>query len=77
MEVVTEVLVSLLSQNSNLTRVVTRTVFRALADHTTRDSLAVIIRAIQPKRVTDAEDDEDMLSFEDEEENGTSIIQQL
>ncbi|XP_041349197.1 myb-binding protein 1A-like protein [Gigantopelta aegis] len=68
MEVITEVLVSLLSQNSNLTRVVTRTVFKTLADHTTRDSLAVIIKAIQPKKVRDAEDEEDVLSFEEEEE---------
>ncbi|XP_071110984.1 uncharacterized protein [Haliotis cracherodii] len=64
MEVVTEVLVSMMSQRSNLTRVIANTVFTALQSNLSREALGIIVTALQPNKTADEE--EDMLAFEDD-----------
>ncbi|XP_046570759.1 myb-binding protein 1A-like protein [Haliotis rubra] len=65
MEVVTEVLVSMMSQRSNLTRIIANTVFTALQSNLTREALGIIITALQPNKSADEE--KEMLAFEDDE----------
>ncbi|XP_067650103.1 uncharacterized protein [Haliotis asinina] len=66
MEVVTEVLVNMMSQRSNLTRIIANTVFTALQSNLTREALSIIITALQPSKSIDEE--EDLLTFENDAE---------
>ena len=60
-EVVTEMLLSLLSQQSHLVRVVVTTVFSMLTPHLTPAALQLIMSALKPES-----QEEDPLDFEDE-----------
>ncbi|KAI0226759.1 Myb-binding protein 1A-like protein [Lamellibrachia satsuma] len=65
-EVITELLLSMLSEQSHLVRVVVNTVFRMLCPHMTTAALQLILDVF----TTDTEDD-GPLDFEDEEDEGS------
>ncbi|KAL5015716.1 hypothetical protein ScPMuIL_005305 [Solemya velum] len=63
-EVITEILVSLMSNTSHYARVMARTVMGAIAPHITRGALATILDVLDPAK----EADQEMIDFEEEVE---------
>ncbi|XP_064612586.1 myb-binding protein 1A-like protein [Liolophura sinensis] len=63
-EVLTELLISMMSQESRLTRSVSRIVFRLLSQHVTKNALDLIINVLH---TTDDEGEEGPITFEDED----------
>lgn len=64
-EVVTELLLSMMSQGSNFARLAAKTTFSCLTDHVTPDSLGLITDVLKLEKG----DENELISFEDEDEN--------
>nr|XP_002731208.1 PREDICTED: myb-binding protein 1A-like protein-like [Saccoglossus kowalevskii] len=75
-EVVTEILLSLLSQSSHLIRIVVDNVFKIICPHMTKEALQLLLDVLDPKKSSDSESNLQIKRDSEEEEDVDDVEEQ-